>query len=272
MIEKIISDGRPGSARAALEIAVKLDLPHGGATTKERKLKWGAFPGSKNLVETTASDSQECLSENIIESDGTLAFHRGGLSGDLEKAATVAGEAGRPFLAIDLDRTSAFEAAQDISSWTESFSIETLNVIGPTEIGDPLIHQTTCSILETAVYMGHIEAAHKRPKPFGVPEQAPPASVDRAVSRLASELPLKDRALIANMRPDELLSLRATLGRYIIYKYGLLDETSQLLLSCRTAAGGSRLDAADAADIIIRNLWQNLRKTHKLRIVKSPSS
>jgi hypothetical protein len=79
---------------------------------------------------------------------------------------------------------------------------------------------------------------------------------------------LKDRATMANMTEDELTNLNFTLGSYIRNAFGIWSENEQLFEACRTVSGNPALPRKDAATVIIGELWKELRRTHKLRIVK----
>ena len=49
MIKKIISGGHPGAERAALDAAIKLDIPHSGWAYKGRKTDEGILPEEYKL-------------------------------------------------------------------------------------------------------------------------------------------------------------------------------------------------------------------------------
>jgi hypothetical protein len=100
------------------------------------------------------------------------------------------------------------------------------------------------------------------------PPPAAPRSVDEAIDRLASVLPLKDKTTIANMAISELPNLHLTLGVYILNNFGLLSGNWELMKSCRSEANTALQHDEDAVGIIIKALWEKLQRTHKLRIIK----
>jgi len=51
MIEKIMSGGQTGADRAALDVAIKLDIPHCGWIPKGRKAEDGTLPQKYKLQE-----------------------------------------------------------------------------------------------------------------------------------------------------------------------------------------------------------------------------
>jgi hypothetical protein len=81
-------------------------------------------------------------------------------------------------------------------------------------------------------------------------------------------LPLKDKTTVANMSPDELPNLYLSIGDYIMNNFGLLSGNHKLIESCRLEADGPFQRKEDAVAVIIKALWQKLRQTHKLRVLK----
>jgi hypothetical protein len=58
MIKKIISGGLPGVELAALNAAIKLDIPHAGWAYKSRKTESDALPEQYNVKEIAWSAYQ----------------------------------------------------------------------------------------------------------------------------------------------------------------------------------------------------------------------
>jgi len=85
---------------------------------------------------------------------------------------------------------------------------------------------------------------------------------------LIEHLPLKQKATIANMAESELIKLDASLGRYILNKFGLWSENEKLVESCLTKTDYPLHNEDDAAAVIVKELWRKLRETHKLRVIK----
>lgn len=95
-----------------------------------------------------------------------------------------------------------------------------------------------------------------------------PKTVDEAVDRLISELPLKFKNKLSNMPEDNLVDLRLTFGIQIRNVFRLDAGNRDLLESCRDAAKDKYLHHSQAPSVIIQMLWRKLRDTHKLRVVK----
>ena len=268
MIKKIISGGQTGADQGALDAAIKLDIPHGGWLPKGRLTENGPLPDKYQLKEM-ATDSHPARTEkNVLDSDGTLILSHGKLTGGSELTQQLAEKHTKPCLHIDLNTVvSKFDAALKASNWIKDHDIEILNVAGARASKDPKIYQETMDILENVYYLGLIEGS---PNTSLEPAEkiTIPRTIDEAVEHLIAGLPLKDKAVIANMPHKELPSLHYSLGQYIVNKFGLWDENSELMKVCKKTAGSLILDPDGASSMIIKALWEELRKSYKLRIVK----
>ena len=75
-----------------------------------------------------------------------------------------------------------------------------------------------------------------------------PEEITEIINDLLDDLPLQEQVLIANMSEFDVSVLQAGLGRYIQKLAGVADD--------------------DNPEDILTGLWERLRKTHKLRVVK----
>lgn len=268
MIKKIISGGQTGADQAALDVAIMLDIPHGGWIPKGRKTEKGRLPDKYKLKEMPTSSYPKRTEQNILDSDGTLIISHGKLTGGSALTQNLSNKHNRPCIHIDLNQTIEFEAVVEISAWIMENNIEVLNVAGPRESEDRQIYKSTMGILKNVFLLS---LTHNKPSE-NIRTLSPPVNlpktVDEAVNRLVSEVPLKDRVTIANMTEGELDSLDSTLGRYISNAYGLWGENKELMESCRLLSGSDGLYEDKAYSLIINELWKKLRDTHTLKIVK----
>ena len=139
MIKKIISGGQTGVDRAALDVAIKLDIPHGGWIPKGRKAEDGPIPEIYQLQEMPTESYPARTEKNVIDSDGTLIISHGSLTGGSAYTRKMAMKHGRPWFHIDLNKLPTFQAAMIIDDWISKKGIETLNVAGPRASKDPHI-------------------------------------------------------------------------------------------------------------------------------------
>jgi hypothetical protein len=265
MIRKIISGGQAGAERAALDVAMALGISHGGWIPKGRLTETGPLPDKYHLKQMPSPGYPECAEQNIIRSDATLIVYRGKLSGTSTQAIAYAVRHQKECLHIDLNTHRGFPAAQMIQSWIVENDIETLNIAGPRASEDSDIYADTARLLRAVCQLFFIDSKTSEP---GRLKPLYPRTVEEAVDRLFYELPFKDKSNIAKLEKHELKFLHPELGTYIADNYGLRFTKGELMKDCRFAANGSDLNENAAAALIIRKLWQKLRKTHALRVVK----
>jgi hypothetical protein len=272
MIRKIISGGQTGADQAALDAAIKLDIPHGGWIPRGRLTEKGALPDKYELTEMPDTSYAARTEQNVIDSNGTIIISHGPLSEGSEYTRQMAIKHQRPWLHIDLNQVPAFKSATLISSWIDENNIEILNIAGPRASKDSQIYSAVLKLIESVHYLqllknsdaekGDLKNDHKNPL------KNPPQTVQEAVENLIAQLPLKQKATIANMAESELIKLNATLARYILNKFGLWSGNLNLIESCQTQANYPLHNQDDAAAVIVKELWRRLKETHKLRIIK----
>jgi hypothetical protein len=275
MIKKIISGGQTGVDRAALDAATKLAIPHGGWIPKGRLTENGPLPPEYHLTETLSSSYADRTEKNVLAADGTLIISRGPLTGGSQYTLEMAVKHNRHWLHIDLNQTAAFQAANVISDWIRKNEIAILNVAGPRASKDPAIYRDTMGILESTYYLGLIQgdmagtdqSSHPAPGTSNRPTLKP-QTIEAAVDQLIPQMSLKDKTMIANMSQDELPNLYLNLGNYIMDNFGLLSGNHKLMESCRTKADGDFQHEEDAVAVIIKALWEKLRLTFRLRVIK----
>ncbi|MEE4605365.1 MAG: DUF6794 domain-containing protein [Desulfobacteraceae bacterium] len=145
--------------------------------------------------------------------------------------------------------------------------VNTLNVAGPRASKDSEIYRDVVTILEKTIQILRDEERSANAKSQQFKPLRPPKTVKDAVARLISELPLKDKTIIANMAEAELSVLNTTLGEYIRNEFGLWTGNDELLISCCFIAKCDTVSEDEASSIIIKEIWKQLQRTHKLRIV-----
>jgi hypothetical protein len=148
MIKKIISGGQTGADRAALDVAIKHEIPHGGWIPKGRLAEDNPLPDHYHLKEMPTSSYPSRTERNVIDSDGTLIVSHGKLAGGSDLTRKFAILHGRSWLHIDLDQTNHTDAAAKIKEWVVQEEIEILNVTGPRASKDPHIYNKVIEILE----------------------------------------------------------------------------------------------------------------------------
>lgn len=274
MVNKIISGGQTGVDQAALDVAIKLGISHGGWVPKGRITENGILDDKYQVREMKTDNYNKRTEQNVIDSDGTLLISHGKLTGGSEYTREIAILNNRPWLHIDLNKTIAFQAAQKIRSWIAEHGIEVLNVAGPRASKDPAIYKATTDILETAIYMDIIDATMNDPTAVpdrqrsGLERENLPQTVDQAVYKLLGKLSLRDKTIIANIPEENLDNLYQSLEVHIQNEFSLWLSNEVLLDSCHSASGTKNLDEQSASLVILKALWRKLQTTNVLRIVK----
>ncbi len=274
MVKKIISGGQTGADQAALDLAIKLDIPHGGWVPKGRRTENGRLNKKYQVMELETSNYNIRTEKNVLDSDGTLILSHGPISGGSEYTREIAALHNKSWLHIDLNKTIAFKAAEKIRAWIDEHQIDVLNVAGPRASKDPDIYRDTMNILETAFYL---DLAQITPPDFLSTSYGQdlktdkgnyPQTVDEAVERLLTKLSLRDKTMIANIPKHSLTDLFYSLKKTIRHELTLWLSGNALIESCRLVAGIEEPDNNTAVMIIIKALWKRLQETNVLRIVK----
>ena len=265
MVRKIVSGGQTGADRAALDFALEWNISHGGWIPKGRLAEDGRLPEKYRLKEMNTTDYARRTEQNVVDSDATLIFSHGKLTGGSLLTRKMALKHGRPLLHMDLLQTNSFSAAQGIHAWIKEQRIGVLNVAGPRQSQDKRIYRATFDILEAAFQLSmistHMDPSVERRYPF-------PKNVDEAVERLFTQLTLKDKSKIARMDHRDLKPLDHTLGRYIADHFGLWEDNDALISSCGFTLGKGSIEEEEAISLIIRKLWEKLQSSHGLRVVR----
>ena len=97
-----------------------------------------------------------------------------------------------------------------------------------------------------------------------------PNTVGQIVNEIIAELPLDDKVRAANLDEEGLLLLQIALGKYL---WHLIDNQAEivnekLMADCIKQSGNGTLDEAEAATYILKEIWNRLRETHRLRVAK----
>ena len=153
MIKKIITGGQTEADQAALDMAIRLRIPHGGWTTKDRFAETGSLPERFKLQEMQTDNYSECIKQNVIDSMVTLIISYGALTGDLDYARKMALRHRRQILGIDLNQMDDAKAAILLNDWIQLYRIDFLHVIGPDAEVNPYVRHQTENILAGAFTM-----------------------------------------------------------------------------------------------------------------------
>ena len=148
MIKKIISGGHPGAERAALDAAIKLDIPHGGWAYKGRKTDDGILPEKYMVKESFDRDFSNRIEKNVLDAAGVVTFAYGKPILGLKMVEELASKYKRPCLHIDLSESHFNIAAATIRAWIIKNEIETVYFTGQKSVKDFDIYSEVIRIIE----------------------------------------------------------------------------------------------------------------------------
>ncbi len=275
MIRKIISGGQAGVERAALDVARNLYIAFEGWITPLQAREKNELVTLYRLRIVSSDDLQQSMEQNILDSDGVLIIIMGELTGNAAVSQRIALRHDLPFLIIQMDEISAFEAAKRIEAWMTEYGIEILCITGSGAEFHADIYRMTKSILEVVFQLNFIDPRRYEnihAYPSGESQRRVeefiriPRSVREAVEYLMKKLSFQERSKIANMNEKRLGDLSDNLGIIIRDEFRLWGANDALLKDCRKL---EEEKGEEAEDVIIRALWYRLQKSDNvLRVVK----
>ncbi len=130
MIKKIISGGKPGVELAALDAAIRLDIPHEGWCYRNRKTDGGVLPEHYNVREIKNPSYFERLKKNIIDSDGTVVLTYGQRAVGSKAVKDLADKHNKPLLNVNLGERSLNHTVSLIREWMTNHEIDTIYFTG----------------------------------------------------------------------------------------------------------------------------------------------
>ena len=152
MIRRIVSGGQTGADRAALDTASEFDIETGGWVPRGRRAEDGRVPERYPSMRETESAEPAVRTEcNVRDSDGTVVFSHGEVSGGTKWTVEVSGRLRKPLLCLDLSTQPVEAAANRLLEWTAAMGIEVLNVAGPRASEDAEIHSAVRAVLGLAL-------------------------------------------------------------------------------------------------------------------------
>jgi len=272
MLRKIISGGQTGADRAAIDLAIKLSIPHGGWISKGRKTESGPLPLKYKLREMDTYDYPSRTKQNIIDSHGTVILSKGRLSGGSALTKSFSKVVGKPNCHIDLANNDSFEAAIILHSFILENQIEILNVAGSRASHDPGIYFDVRSILEAVLYMMFLDSTHEEKIKALIPAESGnmdfPKTKEEAVELIAKELPLKTKTIIARLPEAQIKYLYFGWLDYLRQRIGLDSGNEALFIQMRGGADSMEFTIEDGVMEIVKSLKQDLEIHYGLKVIK----
>ena len=150
-IKKIVSGGQTGADIAGLDAAIKQSIPYGGWIPKGRLTENGPLHENYQLQEMPTASYPERTAQNVIDSDGTVIFTHGALTGGSLLTRKKALQHDKLVLHLDLSATTEGDAVQTLVTFSEENDIQVLNVAGSRGSRDPVLYDKVFKIMVGAL-------------------------------------------------------------------------------------------------------------------------
>ena len=148
MIRRIVSGGQTGADRAGLDAAMACGVPHGGWCPKGRRADDGVIPDTYQLTETNGTSYLARTERNVKQSDGTVIFTLGELTGGSSRTADFARRHRKPCIHVRLDTLTDEEAVAELLHFVAEQGITCANIAGSSEVREPGIYKRVRAIVE----------------------------------------------------------------------------------------------------------------------------
>jgi len=128
IVSKIISGGQTGVDRAALDVALDLEIPCGGWCPRGRRAEDGIIPERYPLIETPTAAYPQRTEWNVRDSDGTLVLTVGRADGGTALTISLTRRLNKSCKVVNLKKKPDIQSVRD---WIQVNQLQVLNVAGP---------------------------------------------------------------------------------------------------------------------------------------------
>lgn len=157
-VNQIISSGVSGAESAALDVAIRFNVPYGGYSSQGSLIAGDRLPGRYRLDERPFVNPMVLMKANLERSDGLLVFSLGPVPRSMIHLMPFVEEQNHPCLHIDFAECRPEQAAFQIDTWVTSDQISRLFISGSSILEDKLIYQRVNDAL-TCFFMLGIDTA-----------------------------------------------------------------------------------------------------------------
>ena len=144
---KIISGGQTGVDRAALDVAIELDIQYGGFCPKGMLAEDGIILDKYKLTELSSSQYLMRTFENVQASDGTLIIHQGTVSGGTLKTKDYCQMINKSFFEVNLLEDLEI-IPLNFDTWIKENHIIIINIAGTRESAVPIYNRTYALLID----------------------------------------------------------------------------------------------------------------------------
>lgn len=151
MLKKIVSGCQTGADIAGIDAAIACGFPYGGWVPKGRRTEAGPLDARYQVQEMPTDGYPKRTKQNIIDSDGTVIFVHGKLSGGSSLTKKIAADLKKPCLYLDMSKYSVDAAAENLLLWIKKNQIEVLNIAGRSARKDKEIYAVVFEVMKKAL-------------------------------------------------------------------------------------------------------------------------
>ena len=138
---RFVSGGQTGIDRGMLDACLEKGFACGGWCPEGRLAEDGPIDEKYPLKVLSGAGYPERTRENVIDSDVTLVFFNGELSGGTKKSKTLARRLGKPYLMLDFGEIDLETAVDHTYSSIKELGLQKINFSGPRASNWPEAHE-----------------------------------------------------------------------------------------------------------------------------------
>lgn len=127
---RVLANGQSGIARGFMDSAIESGVDCGGRCVEGRMAEDGFISDKYPVVELEEGGMDECIRENIKDSDGTAIIFIGELEDEPEEALDCCVQLGKPYRLIDANENQAGQAAKAIADFVKEKGLLSINIVG----------------------------------------------------------------------------------------------------------------------------------------------
>ena len=151
MLIKIVSGCQTGADIAGIDAAIVCNFPYDGSVPKGRRTEAGPLDEKYQVREMPTIGYPKRTQQNVVDSDGTVIFVHGKLSGGSALTKKFAEEQKKPYFHLDMSKISVDSAAEKLLQWIEKNKIEVLNVAGRSASKDKDIYSVVFAVMQKVI-------------------------------------------------------------------------------------------------------------------------
>ena len=150
-LAKIISGGQTGVDHGALDAALDNKFPCGGWCPPGRMAEDGPIDDIYPMSEMDHGSYAERTRQNVIDSDGTVIIYFSELEGGTRVTLQYCIQLKKPHKLINAREIPLMQAAELITHFIDSFSINILNVAGTRQSKAPEAHDYAYKVMSNVI-------------------------------------------------------------------------------------------------------------------------